>query len=75
MPLASIPSPGHAAWRFGPVPVRAYALCVAAGIVVAVAGVYFAYSATVEERYLTTQFPDAYPTYKRTTKMLLPFIF
>ena len=39
------------------------------------AGVYFAYSATVEERYLTTQFPDAYPTYKRTTKMLLPFIF
>ncbi len=44
-------------------------------IVVAVAGVYFAYSATVEERYLTTKFPDAYPTYKRGTKMLLPFIF
>ncbi len=36
MPLASIPSPGHAAWRFGPVPVRAYALCVIAGILVAV---------------------------------------
>ena len=36
MPLASIPSPGHAAWRFGPVPVRAYALCVIAGIIVAV---------------------------------------
>jgi prolipoprotein diacylglyceryltransferase len=36
VPLASIPSPGHAAWRFGPVPVRAYALCVIAGIIVAV---------------------------------------
>src|SRR5216683_2751854 len=37
MPLASIPSPGHAAWRLGPLPVRAYALCVIAGIIVAVA--------------------------------------
>jgi Prolipoprotein diacylglyceryl transferase len=33
-PLASIPSPGSRAWRFGPLPVRAYALCVIAGIVV-----------------------------------------
>lgn len=39
------------------------------------AGVYFLYSATVEERYLTEQFPDTYPVYKRSTKMLLPFIF
>ena len=37
MALASIPSPGHAAWRLGPLPVRAYALCVTAGILVAVA--------------------------------------
>ena len=36
MPLASIPSPGHAAWRLGPLSVRAYALCVIAGIIVAV---------------------------------------
>jgi len=36
MPLASIPSPGRAAWHLGPFPVRAYALCVIAGIVVAV---------------------------------------
>jgi protein-S-isoprenylcysteine O-methyltransferase Ste14 len=43
--------------------------------VVALAGVYFLYSATVEERYLTEQFPDAYPVYKRSTKMLVPFIF
>jgi len=37
MPLASIPSPGHAAWRLGPLPVRAYALCVIVGIGVAIA--------------------------------------
>jgi prolipoprotein diacylglyceryltransferase len=36
-PLASIPSPGSATWRLGPLPVRAYGLCVTAGIVVAVA--------------------------------------
>ena len=28
------------------------------------AGAYFIYGATVEERYLTEQFPDAYPAYK-----------
>ena len=42
---------------------------------VALAGIYFLYSATVEERYLTEQFPDDYPVYKRSTKMLVPFIF
>ncbi|MGH9127005.1 MAG: methyltransferase family protein [Acidimicrobiales bacterium] len=42
---------------------------------VALAGVYFVYSATVEERYMTEKFPDAYPVYKRSTKMLLPFVF
>jgi protein-S-isoprenylcysteine O-methyltransferase Ste14 len=42
---------------------------------VALAGVYFLYSATVEERYMIEQFPDNYPVYKRSTKMLLPFIF
>lgn len=35
-PLASIPSPDHAAWHLGPLPVRAYAVCVTAGIIVAV---------------------------------------
>jgi protein-S-isoprenylcysteine O-methyltransferase Ste14 len=39
------------------------------------AGTYFVYSATVEERYLTAQFPDEYPSYKRSSKMLVPFIF
>ncbi len=42
--------------------------------VVVLAGVYFLYSATVEERYLTEQFPDSYPAYKRSTKMLVPFV-
>jgi protein-S-isoprenylcysteine O-methyltransferase Ste14 len=44
-------------------------------IAVALAGVYFVYSATVEERYLTEQLPDTYPTYRRSTKMMIPFIF
>jgi protein-S-isoprenylcysteine O-methyltransferase Ste14 len=44
-------------------------------IAVVLAAVYFLYSATVEERYMTEQFPDTYPMYKRSTKMLLPFIF
>jgi protein-S-isoprenylcysteine O-methyltransferase Ste14 len=43
-------------------------------IAVALAGVYFVYSALVEERYLTEQFPDAYPEYKRSTKMLVPYL-
>jgi protein-S-isoprenylcysteine O-methyltransferase Ste14 len=37
--------------------------------------VFFIYSATVEERYLTEQFPDDYPAYKRSTKMLVPYVF
>jgi protein-S-isoprenylcysteine O-methyltransferase Ste14 len=41
---------------------------------VLLAGIYFVYSATVEERYLTEQFPDGYPPYKRSTKMLVPFV-
>jgi prolipoprotein diacylglyceryl transferase len=34
--LASIPSPAEGVWHLGPVPIRAYALCIIAGIVVAV---------------------------------------
>jgi protein-S-isoprenylcysteine O-methyltransferase Ste14 len=44
-------------------------------IVVALAGVYFGYSAVVEERFLTGSFPEAYPAYKRTTKSLVPFLY
>jgi protein-S-isoprenylcysteine O-methyltransferase Ste14 len=42
--------------------------------VVVPAGIYFLYSATVEERYLTERFPDDYSVFKRSTKMLVPFI-
>lgn len=41
---------------------------------VVLAAIYFIYSATVEERYMAAQFPDAYPAYKRSTKMLVPFV-
>ena len=44
-------------------------------LAVGLAGVYFLYSAMVEERYLTERFPDTYPSYKRSTKMLVPFLF
>jgi len=40
-------------------------------IAVALVEVYFVYSATVEERNLTEQFPVAYPEYRRSTKMLV----
>jgi protein-S-isoprenylcysteine O-methyltransferase Ste14 len=43
-------------------------------VAVALAGIYFVYSATVEERFLTEQFPETYPAYKRSTKMLVPLI-
>ncbi|WP_409332275.1 prolipoprotein diacylglyceryl transferase [Trujillonella humicola] len=33
--LASIPSPAQGVWELGPVPIRAYALCIIAGIVAA----------------------------------------
>jgi len=42
---------------------------------VVLAGIYFGYSAAVEERYMTEQFPDTYPLYKLSTKMFLPFVF
>jgi len=44
-------------------------------IAVAVFGGFFVSSATREEAYLAGEFPDAYPAYKRSTKMLVPFIF
>lgn len=44
-------------------------------IAVALGGTYFIYSATVEERTMTRQFPESYPVYQRSTKMFVPFIF
>lgn len=37
-------------------------------------GGYFIYSATVEERLMTTSFPADYASYKAHTKMLIPFV-
>ncbi len=37
-------------------------------------GVFFVLSARTEEKMLSEQFPDAYPPYRRRTKMLIPFV-
>jgi protein-S-isoprenylcysteine O-methyltransferase Ste14 len=44
-------------------------------VVAAVLGAYFVYSAVMEERYMAGRFPGTYPAYKRSTKMLIPFVF
>ena len=44
-------------------------------VAVVLLGAYFIYSAVMEERYMAGRFPDAYPKYKQSTKMLIPFIF
>jgi len=43
-------------------------------LAVVLAGAYFLYSAILEERYLGEQFPNVYPEYKRSTKMLVPYV-
>jgi protein-S-isoprenylcysteine O-methyltransferase Ste14 len=43
-------------------------------VAVVVLGAYFLYSAVVEERSMARLFPDSYPGYKRSTKMLVPFV-
>lgn len=43
-------------------------------IALAVLGVYFIYSARVEERMLAESFPTTYPGYRARTKMLIPFV-
>jgi protein-S-isoprenylcysteine O-methyltransferase Ste14 len=44
-------------------------------IAVAALAAYFGYSAVMEERYMAEEFPNSYPGYKRSTKMLIPFVF
>ena len=43
-------------------------------IIVAILGAYFYYSASVEEKNLIATFPTAYPAYRGSTKMLIPFV-
>jgi len=44
-------------------------------VAVVLVGAYFIYSATVEEHIMERLFPNDYPAYKRSTKMLIPFMF
>jgi protein-S-isoprenylcysteine O-methyltransferase Ste14 len=44
-------------------------------VAVVLLGAYFVYSAFMEERFMSQLFPGSYPEYKRSTKMLVPFIF
>jgi protein-S-isoprenylcysteine O-methyltransferase Ste14 len=44
-------------------------------IAVVLGGAYFVYAATVEERNMAERFPEAYPRYRSSTKMFVPFVF
>jgi protein-S-isoprenylcysteine O-methyltransferase Ste14 len=44
-------------------------------VAVLLLGGYFLYSAIMEERLMAGLFPDSYPAYKQSTKMIIPFIF
>lgn len=43
-------------------------------VVVLAVGTYFVYSALAEERFMASRFPDTYQAYRRSTKMLIPFV-
>lgn len=43
-------------------------------VILIISGTYFIYSAKVEEKIMTKQFPNEYPAYMKKTKMLIPFI-
>ncbi len=44
-------------------------------VIFGLSAIYFVYAAAVEEKFLIKQFPDAYPAYKHTSKVLVPFLF
>lgn len=44
-------------------------------VVAVVVGGYFVYSAFKEQEFMTAQFPDTYPAYRNSTKMLIPYVF
>jgi protein-S-isoprenylcysteine O-methyltransferase Ste14 len=41
---------------------------------VVLVGAWFLYSAVMEDRYMAGLFPSTYPGYKRSTKMLIPYL-
>ena len=53
----------------------AFATNLALFAVVAVVSAYFVYAGVVEERTMLRLFPDAYPLYKGSTTMFVPFLF
>ena len=44
-------------------------------VVAVLLGGYFVYSAVMEQRFMTARFPDTYPAYRDSTKMLIPYVF
>lgn len=44
-------------------------------LVVVLVGGYFVYSAVMEQRYMSERFPQTYPAYRDSTKMLIPYVF
>jgi protein-S-isoprenylcysteine O-methyltransferase Ste14 len=44
-------------------------------VIFGLSAIYFVYAATVEETFLAGRFPDTYPAYKRSSKMLVPYVF
>lgn len=52
---------------------RFSAACFSSGVF-AILGGYFYYSASVDEKNLIAAFPTAYPAYRSSTKMLIPFV-
>lgn len=43
-------------------------------LILFVSGIYFIYSAKMEEKMMTEQFPNEYLEYKKRTKMVIPFV-
>jgi protein-S-isoprenylcysteine O-methyltransferase Ste14 len=43
-------------------------------LVLVLGGIYFVYSARVEEGLMESAFPTMYPEYRASTKMLIPFV-
>jgi protein-S-isoprenylcysteine O-methyltransferase Ste14 len=44
-------------------------------VVVIPVSAFFVYSAVMEARYMAARFPDTYPAYRNSTKMLIPYVF
>jgi protein-S-isoprenylcysteine O-methyltransferase Ste14 len=43
-------------------------------VIAVLLGGFFVYSAVMEQRFLESRFPETYPPYKQSTKLLIPFV-